>query len=309
MSKIQDLREIFDPPDEIIQAGLDGELVLFIGSGISMLLGMPSWDDLANKALDELREMKCLNYSEIEQLKNLEPKKKLSIASLIANDCKVELNFKKYLTGKNEGDSIYKAINDIGCTCVTTNYDELLAPRFIETKKGSTTAAPIARITERDKLFVKLLNEPGTVVHLHGAISNQKTMILTTEQYLEHYNDEKVQIFLSDLFKKKVILFLGYGLEEAEILEYIFRKGSAIVTNERRRFALQAFFYSQKPLYDNLHNYYEKVFGVHLLGVLRDHENYKCLEKIVKLWAKQIKTRKPSLVNDVDFMDEVLSDD
>jgi len=192
MSKIQDLREIFNPPDEIIQAGLNGELVLFIGSGISMLLEFPSWDNLANKALAELREMKCLNYSEIEQLKNLDPKKKLSIAHLIANEYEVKLNFKKYLTGKNEGDSIYKAINDIGCPCVTTNYDELLAPRFIETKNNSITAAPIARITEREKLFAKLLNEPGTIVHLHGAISNPETMILTTEQYLEHYNDNFV---------------------------------------------------------------------------------------------------------------------
>lgn len=312
MSKVQDLREIFDPPDEIIQAGLNGELILFIGSGASMLLGLPSWDELANKALDDLGKMECLNYSAIDQLKKLsDPKKKLSIAYLIADESNVKLDFREYLIVKKEGDNIYniyKAINDIGCPCVTTNYDELLAPRFIETdNKGSTTAAPIVRIIERERLFAKLLNEPGTVVHLHGAISNQDTMILTTEQYLEHYNNEKVQGFLKELFKKKTILFLGYGLEEAEILEYILRKGSVIVTNERKRFALQAFFYSQKPLYEKLHNYYEKCFGVHLLGVIRDHENYKCIEKIVKIWASQIKTRKPPLVNDVDFMDEVLS--
>jgi len=309
MSKIQDLREIFDPSDEIIQAGLNGELILFIGAGVSMLLKLPSWDDLANKALDELRKMKYLNYSEIDQLKQLNPKKKLSVAYLIANKYGVMLDLRKHLTSKIEGDSIYKAINDIGCPCVTTNYDELLKPHFTETKDGSTTAAPIVRITERDKLFPKVLNEPGTVVHLHGAISQPETMILTTKQYLEHYDHENVQEFLRELFKKKTILFLGYGLEEAEILEYILRKGSAKATNERRRFALQAFFYSQKPLYDNLHTYYEKFFGVHLLGILKDHENYKCLEKIVKLWANQIEVRKPALTNDVDFMDEVLSDD
>ena len=310
MSKVQDLREIFDPPDEIIQAGLNGELILFVGSGVSMLLGLPSWDELSNKVLDELREKKFLNYSEIEMIKSLNPKKKLSIADLIAHENRVELDFKKHLTGKIEGDSIYKAINDIGCPCVTTNYDELLAPRFIETKDGSTTAAPIVRITERDKLFAKLLNEPGTVVHLHGAISKPETMILTTKQYLEHYDHENVQKFLSELFKKKTILFLGYGLEEAEILEYILRKGSAKKeTKDRRRFMLQAFFCSQKPLYNNLHMYYEKSFGVYLLGVLKDYENYKCLEKIVESWANQIEIRKPALTNDVDFMDEVLRDD
>ena len=52
MRKPQDLREKFDPPDEIVQAGLNGELVLFIGAGASMLLKLPSWSGLATKALN-----------------------------------------------------------------------------------------------------------------------------------------------------------------------------------------------------------------------------------------------------------------
>ena len=308
MGKTQDLREILNVPDEIIQAGLNGELVFFVGAGASMLLGLPSWSGLATNALDELRKNEFLNYSQIDQLKTLDPQKQLSIAYLIAEENNYKLNLGKYLTGKSAGDSIYKAINDIGCPCVTTNYDELIAPRFIETKNGSATAAPVVRISERDKFFAKLLNEPGTVVHLHGAISKPETMIVTTKDYLEHYDDEHVQQFLGELFNKNTVLFIGYGLEEAEILEHILRRGSAKATRERRRFALQGFFRSQQPLYENLHDYYEKSFGVHLLGFVRDHENYKRLEGIVKAWANQIKVRKPPLVNDVDYMDEVLRD-
>ena len=309
MSKAPDLREIFDPPDEIIQAGLSGELVLFVGAGVSMLLGLPSWGGLAADALGELRKNGFLNYSHIDQLKTLDAKKQLSIAYLIAEENGYKLNLEKFLTGKSEGDSIYKAINDIGCPCVTTNYDELLAPLFIENKDGSVTSAPIVRISERDKFYAKLLNEPGTVVHLHGAISKPETMIVTTREYLEHYDHENVQVFLGELFKKKKILFLGYGLEEAEMLEHILRKGSVKATQDKRRFAIQGFFLSQQPLYENLHNYYEKSFGVHLLGFIRDHENYKRLEGIVKAWANQIEVRKPPLVNDVDYMNEVLDGD
>jgi SIR2-like domain len=309
MSKAQDLREIFDPPEEIIEAGLNGNLVLFIGAGASMLLGLPSWSGLAAKALGELRDKGFLNYSELDQLKTLETKKQLSIASFIAEENSYKLTLEKYLKGKNEGDSIYKAINDIGCPCVTTNYDELIAPRFVETKDGSTTDLPVIRISEREKFFAKYLNEPGTVIHLHGAVSKPETMIVTTKNYLEHYEHENVQEFLGELFEKKTILFLGYGLEEAEILEHILRRGSVEPTQDRRRFALQGFFRSQEPLYKNLHNYYEKSFGVHLLGFIRDHSNYNCLEGLVKSWANRIKVNKPMIADDVDYMNEVLSNE
>ncbi|MEN6489943.1 MAG: SIR2 family protein [Smithella sp.] len=312
MGKVPDLREIFDPPDEIVQAGLNGDLIFFVGAGASMLLGLPSWSELAAKALEDLRQNGYLNYSEIEQLNSLDPKKQLSIAYSIAEDNKdnkYELDLTKHLAGKSEGDSIYKAINDIGCSCVTTNYDELLAPRFVDTKDGSTTAASVNRVYDREKFFAKLLNEPGTVVHLHGAISKPNTMIVTTKDYLEHYDHENVQEFLGELFKKKTILFLGYGLEEAEILEHILRRGAVKRTSDRKRFALQGFFLSQKPLYENLHTYYEKSFGVHLLGFVRDHENYKRLEAIIKTWANLIEVRKPLLAADNDYINEVLNNE
>lgn len=306
MGKVPDLREIIDPPDEIIQAGLNGDLILFVGAGVSMLLGLPSWSDLAAKAFEDLRQHQYLNYSDIEQLYSLDPKKQLSIARSIAENNRYKLDLTRHLTDMSEADSIYNAINDIGCSCITTNYDELLAPRFVDSKDGSTTAASVNRVYDREKFYAKLLNEPGTVVHLHGAISEPETMIVTTKDYLEHYDHENVQEFLGELFQKKTILFLGYGLEEAEILEHILRRGSVQLTRDRRRFVLQGFFMSQKPLYENLHTYYEKSFGVHLLGFVRDHENYKCLEAIIKAWSTQIEVSKPPLGIDREFLDEVL---
>lgn len=309
MSRVPDLRETIPPPDEVIQAGLDGDLILFVGAGVSRLLGLPSWQGLAACALEDLRKESLLNYSEIEQLKTLDPKKQLSIANLIAVQNKYELNIRKHLAGRTEADSIYKAINDIGCPCVTTNYDELLSPRHFKATDGSETPVPTTRVAEREKFFAKLLNEPGTVVHLHGCISKPQTMIVTTMDYLEHYDHENVQEFLGDLFERKTVVFLGYGLEEAEILEHILRRGRVKETGDRRRFSVQGFFHSQKPLYEKLHTYYEKSFGVHLLGFIRDHEDYLGLETTVKSWVPRIEVREPPLVADVEFMDEVLGNE
>lgn len=309
MANIPDLREIIDPPSVVTRAAMNGELVMFIGSGVSMLLDLPSWKGLAEAVLKDLRQSGLLNFSEIEQLKTLDPKKQLSIAKLISQENEHSLNLVKHFPTREEGNSIYKALNDIGCVCVTTNYDKQLAPRFRETDNDSTKPSSGARIYERNKLFPNLLDKPGTVIHLHGAISNPETMIVSTKDYLEHYDHENVRTFLNDLFTRKTVVFMGYGLDETEILEYILRRGSATGNGDYRRFLIQGFFRSQYPLYKKLHSYYEKSFGVILLGFLRDYKGFECLVEIMEHWERKLKVRKPQLTEDANLIDEVFSDD
>lgn len=319
MSKAPDLREIPELPDEIVQAGLNGELILFVGAGISILQGLPSWGGLASLVLANLLDKRLLNFSELEQLKALDPKKQLSIAKLILEENQLNLDLPNAFKEKVEGIGIYKSINDIGCACVTTNYDELLSPWLKENKDdpvklGSEKTLSIkppepTRYSHKSDLLAKHLDAPGTVVHLHGSINKPETMVLTTKDYLEHYDHENVKYFLGELFAKKVVLFIGYGLEEAEILEHILRRGAVKSTMDRRRFALQGYFRSQDPLYRNLHLYYEKSFGVHLIGYVRDHKDYYQQEAIFKDWAPQIQVKKPTLDADVALMNEVLGND
>jgi hypothetical protein len=306
MSKPPDLREVPDLPEEIRQAALDGNLVLFVGAGVSMLVGLPSWEGLALLVLQDLRKKGCLNYSELEQLKDLDPKRQLSIAELIAQENGFSLDLPKYLV-VDEGDTgIYSYLNKIGCPCITTNYDELLSPHYYHETDGSTTASPVTRVSQKEDLHTSHLDTPGTVLHLHGSVSKPETMVFTTKQYLEHYDHETVQYFLGELFRKKTVLFLGYRLEETEILEHILRRGGVKDTKVKKRFLLQGFFRSQDPLYKMLHEYYMRSFGVHLIGFLRDHNDYNQLEDIVKAWSEQIEVRPPALVEDLEFIDEVL---
>lgn len=306
MSRAPVLREAPDLPEEIRQAALDGNLILFVGAGISRLLGMPSWAGMARKQLEHLRENKALNYSEIEQLSALDPKKQLSIATQIADDNDIRLDLRSGLTGFSESNSIYKSINDIGCVCVTTNYDQLLSPRYNPMRDGSTTPVTVNRIYKKQGLFTNHLDTPGTVIHLHGAVIDQKTMIVTTRQYLEHYDDPVVQEFLRGLFARKTVLFIGYGLEEAEILEHILRHGGISAGADRKRFALQGYYQSQQPLYENLHNYYRQSFGVHVIGFVRDHKDYKQQEAIFADWGPKIVVNPPPFAADINRINEVL---
>jgi len=306
MSRVPDLREIPDLPHEIIQSALEGDFVLFVGSGVSMLVDLPSWGSLAWKALEDLRQKGFTNYSELEQLKSLDPKKQLSIAKNIASENDTNLDLRKHLSHDMKNIGIYSYLNRIGCVCVTTNYDELLSPSFQTKTDSSKTSYSITRISRGEEFHAGLLNEPGTVVHLHGVVSNPDTMILTTEEYLKHYDHPVVQNFLKELFEKKTVLFMGYGLDEAEILEHILRRAGAQYIEEKRRFALQGFFISQDPLYRRLYAYYRESFGINLIGYIRDYKDYAQLEDITKTWAEQIEVRPAALVDDLSFMDEVL---
>ena len=271
-----------------------------------MLLGLPSWRGMAQKQMEYLREKGALNYSELEQLSALDSKQQLSIAIQVAEENNISLDRTSDLTGFSEGNSIYKSINNIGCVCVTTNYDQLLSPRYTDAKDGSFTPATARRIYKKDDFLVTHLDTPGTVIHLHGAVADPEKMIVTTKEYLEHYDNRLVKEFLGDLFARKTVLFIGYGLEEAEILEHILRRGKVSDSVERKRFVLQGYYLSQKPLYEKLHNYYQKSFGVHVIGFVRDYKDYKQQEAIFDDWHQKLEVRGPPLADDIKKINEVL---
>lgn len=307
MSRVPDLMETPDLPDELKESALNGEFVLFVGAGVSRLVGLPSWAGLASLALNDLQKAGVLNFSDLEQLKTLDARKQLSIAKLIASENSLSLDLAKHLSSSGEEIGIYRYLNKIGCACVTTNYDELLCPRFAPIS-GSIPPPAVKRIIKVSEFYADHLNSPGTVVHLHGSVSDSSSIIATTKDYLDHYDNQHVQHFLGELFEKKIVLFIGYGLEEAEVLEHILRRGRVSNSNIKRRFSLQGFFRSQEPLYKNLHEYYLKSFGVHLIGFIRDHKDYSQLEGIAKAWSEIIQVRPPAQAEDLAFMDEVIGD-
>jgi hypothetical protein len=244
----------------------------------------------------------------------LDPKKRLTIALQVAQVENKPLHLARLIEPQPTGDSrVYEYLRSIGCAYVTTNYDRYL-DRFptqvaaASTKAATATSAvsPSPKLICRPHQFMaQRLREPGTVVHLHGSMDDPDSMVVTTSDYLSHYGEPHVQAFLDELFNRFTILFIGYGLEESEVLEHVLRKGTSRRQLQASRFMLSGYFSHQERTFGHMQRYYKESFGVHLVPFGRDHSDHAQLEHVLQDWSGRLKVGSPLLADDLAFVLEV----
>jgi hypothetical protein len=289
-------------PIEIEDAAQSGELVVFVGAGVSRLINCPSWDGFANKVLEQLVPA-GMDYYDLTQINSIgDPKKRLSIAKIVAESNGIVIDYAKILKVQLEPRNVYTHLNIFNSAFVTTNYEKYIVP---ESRK--TLPEEKWRFYGRSQLLSANLDFNGNVIHLHGCTDDPRTMIITTKDYLEHYAAAEVQEFLRYLFEKKTVLFLGYGLEEVEVLEYILRRGGAVPKTGRRRirrYILQGFFHAEKTLFESLHAYYKDSFDSELIAFPKDYKNHGQLVDILELWSQKLRFGKTPLTDQVAAMED-----
>jgi hypothetical protein len=302
------MKSTLDPspvlPPEIEYAAQSGELVVFVGAGISRLINCPSWDDFANQVLQQLAP-KGIDYYDLNQIGSiLDPKKRLSLALIIAEKTKIQIDYSTILKVSLEKDNVYSYLNSFNSSFVTTNYDKYLCPDSRKAHPESTW-----RWYKREQLLGVNLDGNGNVVHLHGCVDEPTTMVVTTRDYLDHYSTREVQDFLRYLFERKTVLFLGYGLEETEVLEYVLRRGGAS-TGERghlRRFILQGFFQAERGLCDLLCEFYRESFFTNLIGFPKDYKSHAQLTEIIATWSRALRFKKMALTDEAAALEDEIS--
>lgn len=274
-------------PINIAHAAESGNLVIFVGAGISRLAGYPLWGEFADKILASVTPT-SIDYFVNSQLLSLkDPKKKLSLAEIIAGG-KSKIDYASALSPSKDcliEKNVYDYLNRFKCAFVTTNYDKNLIP---ESQKNKTEEE--WRFFRCQDFLSSKLDIEGSVIHLHGCLVEPETMIVTMKDYLERYQDKNFKVLLEYLFKQKTVLFLGYGLDEMEILEFILRTGRPTTdkSKEIKRFILQGFFNAEFALFELLKKYYLETFNTELIGFPRDRNNYNQIEEILSVWSKDL---------------------
>ena len=181
------------------------------------------------------------------EIRLLLPRMKISIARAVEAEHGLKIDYSKLINPrggykKNDvGQHVYRSLGKLSRIFVTTNYDAWLDTE-IQDNVLSVTAAPPAqdtsaaprvrrRIVKVEDFTPANLNQPDSVFHLHGSLADPSGMVMTTRDYIRRYANDRgsddpalenrTLTFLEALFQNKTVLFVGYGLEDLEILEYV----------------------------------------------------------------------------------------
>jgi len=296
-------------------------LIPFVGAGVSVLAGCPTWSQLADSALNACIAAKKFTHGQLAQIAHLQPRMKLSIARGIEAENGLNIDYaalinpEKGYENNETGHRVYRSLGKLAKTFVTTNYDWWLDTEIPDLKfsiaghaaQSDTTAAPSARTRYFNvREFTPFnLNQPNSVFHLHGSLADPAGMIMTTRDYIARYANDRAEndpqyenrtlTFLSHLFQEKTVLFVGYGLEDLEILEYVIQKAQMVYGRaqpQARHFMLQGFFAHENELMRSLMNYYRQC-DIQLMPFSRDEKNWFQLIDVLDQFAEVMPAAAP----------------
>lgn len=280
---------------ELFEAIKSENLIVFLGAGVSKLLGCPLWGELASEVA-----RKIANYAEfdiLEKQASIEPRKVISICCSIAKKDPAKYSIYKKtirrslrIRDKEKANSLYREVFKLGAKAyLTTNIDLGILEAKPKAKRieifDCTSANDLQRVASDD--YDSLRDE--NIILLHGTVKKIEKAILSVDTYLDHYEDEKVVNLLNKIFKQgnNIILFIGYSLSEWEIIERIYRLTKKNQSSGKRKvgYVLTPLFSHEYTKYQ-LDKEYLNIFDVEPIPYFVDYDGFWKLQGILEKLSK-----------------------
>jgi len=225
--------------DKLIKYIRREDVIFFIGSGFSLKAGAPSVHNIISALKHEARE---------DLVKGAEPQTLRSIAEKFVNEYgdRNELvsllqDIFSFTPGDTNDQKLLARIPHIH-TIFTTNYDTLIEDAY--PKKERTV------ITNNKSCAYD--NASVSVYKLHGDITTMNdpdNIIITDTDYNGYFNNDNFNLIWEQLklsFVKKHIVFIGYSLEDDNILDIIKTVRNCIGNNMKQLFVIAPDFNREK---------------------------------------------------------------
>lgn len=224
---------------ELIEALRKKNVILFVGAGLSMNLGLPSWDDLINHIAEDLGYDADVfkTYGDNLSLAEFYEIEKGTIGSL-----RSWMDQKWHANGiKIDKSIIHKLIYDLDFPIIyTTNYD-----RWIE-RTYDLYGKDYRKIVKVNDL-VNLNPKSTQIIKFHGDFDDDSSIVLTEESYFKRLTFESsLDIKLRSDILGKSILFIGYSLSDIN-MRYLLYKLDELWGNNIKNSRPNSFIFLTRP--------------------------------------------------------------
>lgn len=311
-----ELYKQFSEPDKI---------VFFVGAGLSRVIGYPSWDGLADKAIDELK----INYYSKERIKSgiKDPLQKLSFfESYNKHESDEYKNFySKNFSGsefdKHENPYDLLVSREFRAAFITTNIDTEIIKAIKRKDFESNINEPenINNIRRQDKDYLVELDvnklKQDRVAMIHGRHDDPVSLIMSNFDYIKnYYRNDKISSFLKDVFKQKTVIFIGYGLAELPILATIIdseKIGQSLKdyfvekSGSNNHYLLLDSFENERNLQNVYRNYFSN-FNINILPYHLDEDGYERIITVLKSWRNALRSEKEGFIDDTFIIERFL---
>jgi NAD-dependent SIR2 family protein deacetylase len=240
-----EMLEIDEATDILTQLAINEQLIIFVGSGISIASGLPMWDEFLEKFISFCRDVRRTyeKYPEVQEifsdalLSDAEIQTKVRpthVATVLKErmsrlpkriSTNVQNDFRRWffnLFSHAEPNLQHHWIASTNYPYIlTSNYDTLLEDA------AKAVGAPYASISFHEKGLVaeSLYNQTPAIIHVHGnaydAVLDQ--VIFTSEDYIRiiKKGEPGFSFALQSLFLRYSTLFVGYGASDPHLEDLI----------------------------------------------------------------------------------------
>ena len=299
-------------PPKIKEAVNNDKLVVFIGAGVSRLIGCESWRKLADNLIDICYKTKnknhictCINFKEKENLSQEKDHKKIiTICHYILKENNLEEVFFKEFNkslrvdeNKEKECNIYKEIYGLRGINITTNADKHFDKMFTTANCIYDINAFSASSIDRSKLY-----------KIHGTQDIRDSLVFTVPQYIRQYNHSGFKNFLEEIFKYYTVLFVGYGMSEFELLDFLITKFDS--TNEKKEikhYILLPFYKGEENILSFEQSYYNSM-GIQVIAYEKDENGYYQLYYVIQKWNLEINLISTNTLDSFNELEDLVSD-
>jgi hypothetical protein len=236
-----------DPDGELARAidavaGHDGPLTVFVGAGVSMEAGLPSWRDLVRRLLDDLGADLSADERAVwadEILREGPLAAAATARALYPGEAAFRRALRRALYGDRPASAFapetlarelawLKAGLGTRVSLLTANYDGLLETALAEA--GLRPASPVSGRAEA----------PGraAVWHLHRRLipgTDPGPRVRTEGAYVRATSEDWPQDFVAERLRSSLCLFVGLSLTDPNFIRWLYRHGPAA---DRRHMAV-----------------------------------------------------------------------